>query len=274
MFDVELFSELLQKISNSYSSITEFAEKSEVNRTYISKYINKKLNKPPTPKILEKIATSSHGIVTYAELMEICGYLKSVNRLKIKEEEYNKKMKDLFLKKFSQNELKIIEDYLLFDSSVPDYNERFDRYEKFVYSLDDDRRNLLLEEASRFLINVSKRFMNNVSKIRAIYDKSKELLDETDIPIPKFHMCPVYGKISAGIPNWAEECLEGYLPIDPDLMGIVNPDECFFLRVDGESMNKEIRNGAYALIRKQDIVENGEIAAVLVNRIYCNTKKV
>ena len=89
----------------------------------------------------------------------------------------------------------------------------------------------------------------------------------------KFHMCPVYGKINAGIPNWVEECLEGYLPIDPNLMGIVNPDECFFLLVNGQSMNKLIRNGAYALIRKQDIVENGEICAVLVNGFEATLKK-
>ena len=89
----------------------------------------------------------------------------------------------------------------------------------------------------------------------------------------QFYMCPVYGKISAGIPNWAEECLEGYLPIDTNLMGIINPEECFFLLVNGESMNKVIRNGAYALIRKQDIVENGEICAVLVNGFEATLKK-
>ncbi len=86
-------------------------------------------------------------------------------------------------------------------------------------------------------------------------------------------MCPVYGQISAGQPNWAEECLEGYLPIDPNLMGIINPEECFFLRINGESMNQLIRNGAYALIRKQDAVENGEIAAVLVNGFDATLKK-
>lgn len=81
----------------------------------------------------------------------------------------------------------------------------------------------------------------------------------------KFYMCPVYGQISAGIPNWAEECIEGRLPIDPELMGIVNPEEHYFLRVKGESMNKVIKNGAFALIHKQDFVNNGEIAVVLVN---------
>lgn len=89
----------------------------------------------------------------------------------------------------------------------------------------------------------------------------------------QFYMTPVYGKISAGIPNWAEECLEGYLPLDYNLMGILKPEEHFFLRVDGESMNKVIRNGAYALIRKQDVVENGEICAVLVNGFEATLKK-
>lgn len=89
----------------------------------------------------------------------------------------------------------------------------------------------------------------------------------------QFYMCPVYGQISAGQPNWAEECIEGRIPLDPDLMGIVNPEEHFFLRVNGESMNKVIRNGAFALIHKQDFVENGEIAVVLVNGDCATLKK-
>ena len=89
----------------------------------------------------------------------------------------------------------------------------------------------------------------------------------------KIYMCPVYGQISAGQPNWVEECIEGRLMLDPDLMGIVNPEEHFFLRVNGESMNKIIRNGAFALIHKQDSVESGEIAVVLVNGYDATLKK-
>ncbi len=95
-------------------------------------------------------------------------------------------------------------------------------------------------------------------------------IDDSD---KKFYMCPVYGQISAGQPNWAEECIEGRLPIDPDFMGIVNPEEHFFLRVNGESMNKVVRNGAFALIHKQDVVEDGEIAVVLVNGYDATLKK-
>ena len=89
----------------------------------------------------------------------------------------------------------------------------------------------------------------------------------------QFYMCPVYGQISAGQPNWAEECIEGRIPIDPNLMNIVNPEEHFFLRVNGESMNNVVKNGAYALIHKQDIVEDGEIAVVLVNGYDATLKK-
>lgn len=89
----------------------------------------------------------------------------------------------------------------------------------------------------------------------------------------KIYMCPVYGQIPAGEPNWAEECVEGRLPLDPNLMNIVNPEECYFLRVNGESMNKVVKNGAYALIRKTDWVDDGEIAVVLVNGYDATLKK-
>lgn len=119
-------------------------------------------------------------------------------------------------------------------------------------------------------------------KLSEIFDCSIDyLLGKTDVRKPieninnpkKYYMCPVYGRISAGQPNWAEECIEGRLPIDIELMNIVNPEECFFLRVNGESMNKEIQNGSYALIRKTDSVDDGDIAVVLVNG-YDATLKV
>lgn len=119
-------------------------------------------------------------------------------------------------------------------------------------------------------------------KLSEIFNCSIDyLLGKTDVRKPaeninnekRYYMCPVYGRISAGQPNWAEECIEGRFPIDVDLMNIINPEECFFLKVNGESMNKEIQNGAYALIRKTDFVENGDIAVVLVNGFDATLKK-
>lgn len=108
-----------------------------------------------------------------------------------------------------------------------------------------------------------------ILKLANYYNVSTDYIlgkEENNIDNNKlYYMCPVYGKISAGIPNWAEECIEGRIPIDPELMGIIDPEEHYFLKVNGESMNKTVKNGAYALIHKQDFVENGEIAVVLVN---------
>lgn len=112
-----------------------------------------------------------------------------------------------------------------------------------------------------------------------LFDVSTDyLLGKSDIKNPEnisdnIYMCPVYGQIPAGEPNWAEQCIEGRLPIDPNMMNIVDPEECYFLRVNGESMNKIIKNGSYALIRKTDWVENGEIAVVLVNGYDATLKK-
>lgn len=96
------------------------------------------------------------------------------------------------------------------------------------------------------------------------YNKRYDLIEKVEKK--HFYMCPVYGQISAGQPNWAEENIEGRIPIDPELMGIINPEEHFFLRVNGESMNRVIKNGAFALIHKQDYIDkDGDIAVVLVN---------
>lgn len=75
MFNKYLFSNILNKINSNYDSMTEFGKKANLDRTYISKYINNKLDNPPSPEILKKISEASNGITSYYELMEICGYI-------------------------------------------------------------------------------------------------------------------------------------------------------------------------------------------------------
>ncbi len=73
---------------------------------------------------------------------------------------------------------------------------------------------------------------------------------------------PLLGNIAAGVPIWADQNFDDPLPIPPDLFG---GGELFALNVLGDSMSGAgIRNGDIAVIRKQDSVENGEIAAVLI----------
>lgn len=280
MFNKELFSQILNKIYKTYNNQRDFANAAEVNRSYLSQYINQKLDNPPTPKILVKIANASHGITTYEELMKICGHIKNndpesylIGMLGLTENDilnFDTKLKKINL---SENEnsifiniVKKIQDKATTkDSSyklnILDYikNENIVSQKKIINAL-----NLYMEylkKMSEFASIASKK--NNIN-INIIDIKNDNL--NTDIKNEhQYYMCPVYGRIAAGQPNWAEECIEGRIPIDPELMGIVNPEEHFFLRVNGESMNNVIKNGAFALIHKQDTVKNGEIAVVLVN---------
>lgn len=89
-----------------------------------------------------------------------------------------------------------------------------------------------------------------------------------------YYMCPVYSQISAGQSNWEKENIEGRIPIDTNLMNITNPEDYFFLHINEEGMNKVIKNGAFALIHKQDNINNEEIAVIVVNNSNAILRKV
>ena len=74
---------------------------------------------------------------------------------------------------------------------------------------------------------------------------------------------PVIGSVAAGEPIFAEQNIEGYLPVLPEDM----PDgEAFMLRVKGESMVKAgIFDGDRVLVKKQEHAENGDIVVALVD---------
>jgi repressor LexA len=71
---------------------------------------------------------------------------------------------------------------------------------------------------------------------------------------------PLLGEIACGIPKYANEDRESYI------MAGTNIQADFCLKAKGDSMiNARIHNGDIVFIQKQDIVDNGEIAAVVVN---------
>ena len=76
-------------------------------------------------------------------------------------------------------------------------------------------------------------------------------------------MVSVVGTIRAGRPLLAVENIEGKLTVDAS---IARGEGLFALRVKGDSMiEAAIADGDFALIRPQPQVEQGEIAAVLIN---------
>lgn len=95
------------------------------------------------------------------------------------------------------------------------------------------------------------------------------------IPIPNMHKIPLLGTIACGEPLLAEENLDGYVEMPEN----VHADFC--LRCNGDSMvGARIKDGDVVFIRQQPEVENGEIAAVIIDdeatlkRVYLSTDKI
>jgi repressor LexA len=75
---------------------------------------------------------------------------------------------------------------------------------------------------------------------------------------------PILGVIRAGEPMYAEQNIIEKMPIPDNQLN--HGGEYFGLLVNGDSMNNStIVDGSYIIVRKQEEVENGEIAVVLVN---------
>lgn len=75
----------------------------------------------------------------------------------------------------------------------------------------------------------------------------------------------VYGKITAGLPTFADEHIIGQTIIPDNLIDKYGRDNLFALQVDGDSMSKVIAPGFIAVFAKDCEVENGDICAVLVD---------
>nr|DAS84929.1 MAG TPA: SOS-response transcriptional repressors (RecA-mediated autopeptidases) [Caudoviricetes sp.] len=108
-------------------------------------------------------------------------------------------------------------------------------------------------EATAKLGNVSPAYIMGWEKTEYL----SKISNVFPIELKKF---PLLGEISCGVPKFANEDRESYVLAGSDIQA----DFC--LRASGDSMiNARISDGDIVFIRKQDIVDNGEIAAVVVN---------
>lgn len=116
----------------------------------------------------------------------------------------------------------------------------------------------------------NKPLMDKVTKLTNIFGVSLTDLvgsdqenEVTDYFSQKPRMVPLLGTIAMGAPITAEQNIEKYIP--EYMMDRYADDTLFALRCQGDSMYPLIPNGAIATIRQQTDVEDGEIAAVLIN---------
>lgn len=246
MFDKNKFANIIRKIKDTYYNQEDFSKKSGIGRTYLSQYMNMKIDNPPKPRILEKLANASNGITTYKELMLICNYV------------------DDDLDKICGNTISLI-------SNPYTNNDDYNPAEQFLLSIIHTYNNLsnsTENSIEKYKIETAYKYIENdeeYSKLIKKYNLLKENFNFKKNSNYSLFLIPILGKIVAGQPILAEEYLEGYLPVDPNMYGMTVPDDYFYLKVSGESMNLKIHNGDYALIKKQDYAENGDIIVAIVN---------
>lgn len=97
----------------------------------------------------------------------------------------------------------------------------------------------------------------------------------TNLYKPEFKKVPLLGSIACGEPILAEQNVEDYVSCE------LSSNADFALKCKGDSMiNANIYDGDLVFIKQQPIVENGQIAAVLIGteatlkRVYINDSSV
>lgn len=109
----------------------------------------------------------------------------------------------------------------------------------------------------------------NVQKLADFFNVKKSDIDprfkpmpNNVIPILNSIKIPILGEIACGKPILIEENIDGYIEEFADNLP---SGELFYLKTKGNSMMPTIPENSYVMIRKQPDVEEGEIAAVVIN---------
>lgn len=122
-----------------------------------------------------------------------------------------------------------------------------------------------LEEPARFddVVSLADFFGVTTDYLLGLVEDKYSTLKEV-----KYKTIPILGTIAAGVPITVQEDIIGYESVSLD----ENVDFC--LKVKGDSMiGARIFDGDIVFIRKQDVVENGEIAAVQIDGEEATVKR-
>lgn len=102
-------------------------------------------------------------------------------------------------------------------------------------------------------------------------DLSSRLPNMVPIDARTFRV-PIVGRVAAGRPIVVDEEIIGYEYIDNKYSK--DGHEYFGLRIVGKSMEPTIMDGDIVIVRRQNYVENGEIAIVLIDGEEATAKEV
>ena len=105
--------------------------------------------------------------------------------------------------------------------------------------------------------NISHKFIKDSNSISEIYIENNGIEEKVE----DIRSIPVYNEIAAGKPILINDTLEGKYFLPSEWVG--NSNELFILKIKGDSMiNKNINDGDYVVINKQNAADIGDIVAV------------
>lgn len=133
----------------------------------------------------------------------------------------------------------------------------------------------VLSELSGIPLNTIKKISSGITKnpkldtLQSICAVLECKLDDLDgnplppnaIPVGEQSKLPIIGKVSAGMGVLAYDDILGYEFADVRYCN----DNYFYLHVSGDSMTPEIKDGDLVLVHKQDSVDSGNYAVVVVD---------
>jgi repressor LexA len=94
-------------------------------------------------------------------------------------------------------------------------------------------------------------------------DQAAEEDPVMDIASQEAAYVPIVGRIAAGGPILAEQAIEDIFPLPRQIVG---EGTLFLLKVVGDSMiNAAITDGDWVVVRQQEVAENGEIVAAMLD---------
>lgn len=103
------------------------------------------------------------------------------------------------------------------------------------------------------------------------YLLGNSIIKEADQKVSRGVRIPVLGRVVAGIPIEAVEEILDYEEITPELAAT---GEFFALKIRGHSMEPRMMEGDVVIVRRQDDVDSGDVAIVLVNGDEATVKRV